>query len=940
MSSSLEPSSSDLHLPPSTPYPIKIITIHAQRSAPIERGTRLLTYAFNSSAKPGLPSQVLFGTWDSPVAGTVNKWYFKEQNILNVDQAVLSVTEPCKHGTQFGGLCAWCGKDMTLSDYTGFSDVNRASIQMTHSADGPTVSLEEARRIEQETADDLRKARKLSLIVDLDQTIVHATVDPTVGEWIAEGESWEARHRKKAESTKQSKDDEVDSDSTVSDSDDEVNPNWEALKDVKKFRLGPESFGGHPTRDTLKSKGKEKALENQGCLYYVKPRPGWQEFLSSVATKYEMHVYTMGTRAYAEEVCAAIDPDGKYFGGRLLSRDESGSMTQKSLERLFPVDTSMVVIIDDRADVWDWGPNLIKVIPYDFFVGIGDINSTFLPKVDAAAIPSMPSPSNKPKSNSSPLPPTAPSPLPLDATLAKADEAVEPDNEVDEAVKKDMITRNSLALEAQVEARPLAKLQELQDETDDDEPAPTDTAANGPKPATAESPQRSASPKHHHHRKALLKNDDTELQRVQKLLDDVHKRYFETFDKRRGEKGPKRTINPRTTLQPYDTRDIIVKLRLQTLAGVNVVFSGVISRGTRPQDSDVWHMAIAFGAKCSTDLNSQTTHLVAADRTVKVDKAFDRGGIKIVWLAWFADSIARWERQDETPYLIEGLRGRAATAADTASPSPVLDANQISSDPEPDADDWDVEPGSRNGGADAEQTVPVVTGGEDDDEYEEDEDEDEEVLPLATPTAASVKLVPEELEGDDDELTEAERAVLEEEERNLASVQLDSYEGMTAEELADMQAAMDESDAESDDGNDGRSRGSRGSRSTNVSDDEMNDSRSVGSETSSPQRGKRKRLRSMTPSEVGLNRTGDDDVLRSPLAKRKKIAADRKYSSKLKESISNTELEEPARRPLAAPVFQADNEANIDEDDEDDDDEDEYDDDDDFLARELEEELG
>ncbi len=38
-----------------------------------------------------------------------------------------------------------------------------------------------------------------------------------------------------------------------------------------------------------------------------------------------MHVYTMGTRAYAEEVCNAIDPDGKFFGGRILSRDESGS---------------------------------------------------------------------------------------------------------------------------------------------------------------------------------------------------------------------------------------------------------------------------------------------------------------------------------------------------------------------------------------------------------------------------------------------------------------------------------------------------------------------------------------------------------------------------------------------------------------------------------------
>ena len=30
-------------------------------------------------------------------------------------------------------------------------------------------------------------------------------------------------------------------------------------------------------------------------------------------------------------------------------------LTQKSLDRLFPTDQSMVVIIDDRADVWSGG---------------------------------------------------------------------------------------------------------------------------------------------------------------------------------------------------------------------------------------------------------------------------------------------------------------------------------------------------------------------------------------------------------------------------------------------------------------------------------------------------------------------------------------------------------------------------------------------------------
>jgi RNA polymerase II subunit A-like phosphatase len=251
---------------------------------------------------------------------------------------------------------------------------------MTHSAFGPTVSLEEARRIEKETAEHLLKSRKLSLIVDLDQTIVHATVDPTVGEWIAEGEAWEARQTKKISTTPKDGPSDDDSDGTASDAEDECNPNWEALQDVRKFRLGPESFGMLSVpRGGHKGKGKQKLIENEGCMYYIKPRPGTQEFFRNISTKYEMHVYTMGTRAYAEEVCAAIDPDGKIFGGRILSRDESGSLTQKSLQRLFPCDTSMVVIIDDRADVWEWSPNLIKVIPYDFFVGIGDINSAFLP---------------------------------------------------------------------------------------------------------------------------------------------------------------------------------------------------------------------------------------------------------------------------------------------------------------------------------------------------------------------------------------------------------------------------------------------------------------------------------------------------------------------------------------------------------------------------------
>ena len=405
---------------------------------------------------------------------------------------------------------------------------------MTHSAKGPTVSLEEAQRFERETAVHLLKSRKLSLIVDLDQTIVHATVDPTVGEWIAEGEAWD---------NKQDQGDAKDDGEAALPQ--EVNPNWEALKDVKKFRLGTE---GVAPRTSFQSR-----LDAQGCMYYIKPRyilaypasklsiltyfyrPGLQAFLHRMSDKYEMHVYTMGTRAYAEAVCATIDPNGDIFRSRILSRDESGSTylslrivspnfdyalghTQKSLQRLFPCDTSMVVIIDDRADVWEWSPNLLKVRPCecfcsyvstldltfdsldDFFVGIGDINSTFLPKAPSLVPTTLPGRPSLPRS-ASPVQPASSKTSSEDAE-AEADAAFASQNR---------ITIERIA--AQVEERPLAKKQEMLEDGAKAKAKEEDgkSTVNGEK---LESEEDKTEKVHTAPKKALLKNDDTELDRV------------------------------------------------------------------------------------------------------------------------------------------------------------------------------------------------------------------------------------------------------------------------------------------------------------------------------------------------------------------------------------------------------------------------------------------
>ena len=56
---------------------------------------------------------------------------------------------------------------------------------------------------------------------------------------------------------------------------------------------------------------------------------------------YEMHVYTMGTRSYANAICKALDPSGKWFGERVLTRNESGSALSCTIYNVLTSDACM-----------------------------------------------------------------------------------------------------------------------------------------------------------------------------------------------------------------------------------------------------------------------------------------------------------------------------------------------------------------------------------------------------------------------------------------------------------------------------------------------------------------------------------------------------------------------------------------------------------------------
>jgi RNA polymerase II subunit A-like phosphatase len=459
--------------------------------------------------------------------------------------SLVDIEEPCAHEVQFGSLCANCGADMTEVDYlTEERNVDRATINMTHDNVSLLVSQREAVRAEEDSKKRLLAAKKLSLIVDLDQTVIHTTCERTIAEWQA----------------------------------DPNNPNYDAVKDVRSFQLADDNVANVAAN-----------------WYYVKMRPGLKEFFDRLSTMYEMHVYTMATRAYAQAVANIIDPERKYFGDRILSRDENYTDKLKSLNRLFPTNTDMAVIIDDRADVWHYSDHLVRVPVFNFFPGAGDINASFLPKqqelVTSSAKKSVPELVAKDKAvNEGEI-------VTLISIAGKPAETVltETTNGVLNELGQQLISMgsgdNPEVLEQQVKEqekviiiqqteRPLLQKQLLLDKEDEvtDENEILVENANGDSQVT----------EHHKHRHSILHDDDRGLDMIEKNLRRVHRAFYDEYQRRKGvpqggriaelkgEKSPKKRSLEESV---PDVGTLMPRIKREVLGDTVIVFSGIIPLG-------------------------------------------------------------------------------------------------------------------------------------------------------------------------------------------------------------------------------------------------------------------------------------------------------------------------------------------------------------------------
>ena len=236
----------------------------------------------------------------------------------------VAVVRSCAHSTVWNGVCTACGEPVTggvkrEASKLGRDDAKYGEFEMTNDQVG---------RLEREAEERLMKARKLSLVLDLDETLINTAREPYI---VTAKELTEEVHK--------------------------------AASEDKHTEIKPNEVHELPSHRN----------------HFTKLRPGVEAFLAAASQLCELNIFTKGGREYAADIAKILDPERLYFRDRIISAAECGG-TVKNLRRQYPVPDRMVVILDDRFDVWETSNphNVIRVVPYKFW----NDRSSIVPMVD------------------------------------------------------------------------------------------------------------------------------------------------------------------------------------------------------------------------------------------------------------------------------------------------------------------------------------------------------------------------------------------------------------------------------------------------------------------------------------------------------------------------------------------------------------------------------
>ncbi|XP_055151737.1 RNA polymerase II subunit A C-terminal domain phosphatase isoform X3 [Symphalangus syndactylus] len=171
------------------PTPLRLLEWRVAAGAAVRIGSVLAVFEAAASAQPAGASQSRAASGGcvrparperrlrSERAGVVRELCAQPGEMV-APGAVLVRLEGCSHPVVMKGLCAECGQDLTqLQSKNGKQQVplSTATVSMVHSVPELMVSSEQAEQLGREDQQRLHRNRKLVLMVDLDQTLIHTT---------------------------------------------------------------------------------------------------------------------------------------------------------------------------------------------------------------------------------------------------------------------------------------------------------------------------------------------------------------------------------------------------------------------------------------------------------------------------------------------------------------------------------------------------------------------------------------------------------------------------------------------------------------------------------------------------------------------------------------------------------------------------------------------
>ncbi|KAL3905540.1 MAG: hypothetical protein SGPRY_010875 [Prymnesium sp.] len=150
-------------------------------------------------------------------------------------------------------------------------------------------------------------------------------------------------------------------------------------------------------------------LRVQNVEFEMILRPGVHEFLREMSTLFAIHLYTMGSREYVQQALHHLDPTHTIFKPgqviKVLAWNPALDRTTKTLQRLLCV-PELVLIVDDSPAAWS--NHLSNLLLIDRFIGrvgqkLKTLHREFFDRVGTACSPVTDSPLAEPTTTLSPL---------------------------------------------------------------------------------------------------------------------------------------------------------------------------------------------------------------------------------------------------------------------------------------------------------------------------------------------------------------------------------------------------------------------------------------------------------------------------------------------------------------------------------------------------------